>query len=234
MIADLCPQALDLLLRVGLIKFAALGEIANVRVEVVALGEQVIGELEQFLKITVPGGEVQGFVEHRYPVDHVVEGNPQFLLTLADLVQQPRILHRDDRLRGKVLQQRNLLVGKRPNLTAVGCDVAEQSAVLAQWHSKKRAHSAMTDCGAMNGVVRRFNRKFSRSDIGDLNEWLTARQPVAEGTGLEWLSQHFRKFFRHSPRCDCEEVLAISKCETPVSSFAECVRFLQDRVKNRG
>ena len=34
-------------------------------------------------------------------------------------VNQPRILHRDDRLGGEVLQQRDLLVGKRADLPAV-------------------------------------------------------------------------------------------------------------------
>ena len=35
---------------------------------------------------------------------------------LARLGQQPRVLHRDDRLRREILQQRDLLVGKRPHL----------------------------------------------------------------------------------------------------------------------
>ena len=33
-------------------------------------------------------------------------------------VNQPRILHRDDRLRREVLQQRDLFIGKRPDLAA--------------------------------------------------------------------------------------------------------------------
>ena len=38
---------------------------------------------------------------------------------LARLGDEPRVLHRDDRLRGEVLQQRDLLVGERPDLLAV-------------------------------------------------------------------------------------------------------------------
>ncbi len=38
---------------------------------------------------------------------------------LARLGKQPRVLHRDHRLRREVLQQRDLLVGERPNLLAV-------------------------------------------------------------------------------------------------------------------
>ena len=34
-------------------------------------------------------------------------------------VNQPRVLHRNDRLRGEVLQQRDLFVGERTHLLAV-------------------------------------------------------------------------------------------------------------------
>ena len=34
-------------------------------------------------------------------------------------VDQPRVLHRDDRLRREILQQRDLLVGERPHFLAV-------------------------------------------------------------------------------------------------------------------
>ena len=50
--------------------------------------------------------------------------------------EQPRILHRDHRLGGEVLQQRDLLVGERPHLLAIDSDVAEQDVVLAQRHSE--------------------------------------------------------------------------------------------------
>ena len=75
-------------------------------------------------------------VEHRDAVGHVVEGDPQLGLTLADLVQQPRVFHRDNRLRREVLQQRDLLVGERPDFLAVCCDSSEQPIVLAQRHGE--------------------------------------------------------------------------------------------------
>ena len=50
------------------------------------------------------------FVEHRHAVAHVLERDMEFLLTLADFVEQPRILHCDDRLGGEVLQQHDLFV----------------------------------------------------------------------------------------------------------------------------
>ena len=47
---------------------------------------------------------------------------------------------RDHRLRGEVLQQRDFFVGEAPDLVeATGGYVAEQSAVLAQWHEEHGA-----------------------------------------------------------------------------------------------
>jgi len=50
------------------------------------------------------------------------------------LGQQPRVLHRDDRLRREILQQRDLLVRKRANNTAEDVDVTEKLVALAQRH----------------------------------------------------------------------------------------------------
>ena len=46
-------------------------------------------------------------------------GGGLLLQCLARLGDEPRILDCDDRLRGKVLQQRDLLVGKRPHLLTI-------------------------------------------------------------------------------------------------------------------
>ena len=46
-------------------------------------------------------------------------GRGLLLQCLARLGQQPRILNRDDRLRGEVLQQRNMFVGERADFLAV-------------------------------------------------------------------------------------------------------------------
>ena len=53
---------------------------------------------------------------------------------LAGLGNEPRILHRDDRLGGEVFEQRDLLVGERPDFLADGDDLPEQRVVLAQRH----------------------------------------------------------------------------------------------------
>ena len=43
----------------------------------------------------------------------------------ANLAEQPRAFHRNHRLRRKILQQRDLLVGKRPRLLTVDVKDAE-------------------------------------------------------------------------------------------------------------
>ena len=58
-------------------------------------------------------------------------------------LMQPRVFHRDDRLRREVLQERDLLVGERPDLLAMGGDVAEQGAIFAQRHDQERADTPL-------------------------------------------------------------------------------------------
>src|SRR6516162_10236706 len=55
---------------------------------------------------------------------------------LARLGEEPRILDRDDRLRGEILQQRNLLVGKRSYLLTVDVDRTEQGVFFAKGDGK--------------------------------------------------------------------------------------------------
>ena len=80
--------------------------------------EKIVGQVEDVLEFAVPRDQMLGFVEHGDAVAHVLEGDAEFFLALADFVEQPRILHRDHRLGGKVLQQGDLLVGERPNFLA--------------------------------------------------------------------------------------------------------------------
>ena len=51
-------------------------------------------------------------------------------------VDQPRVLHRDDRLRREVLQQRDLLVGERADFLSVNVIAPSSSVVFAQRHDR--------------------------------------------------------------------------------------------------
>ena len=56
---------------------------------------------------------------------------------LAQLVEQPRVLDGDHRLRGEVRHQLDLLVGERPHLLAIDADGADQLVVLEHRHATR-------------------------------------------------------------------------------------------------
>ena len=75
------------------------------------------------------------------------------LQCLARLGDQPRILHRDHRLRREILQERDLLVGERANFPAMRGDVTEQGVVAAERHK---------DDGTNTGVGHRMRKRVGR------------------------------------------------------------------------
>ena len=64
------------------------------------------------------------------------------LQRLPQLVEQPRVLDGDNRLRGEVLHQSDLLIGKRPDLLAVDDDGADQPVLVEHRHGDKRPRTA--------------------------------------------------------------------------------------------
>src|SRR5262249_18213701 len=68
------------------------------------LGQEVFRKVRDLLEIAVPRRQPKRSVEHSHTIDHIVEGDPQFRLTLPQFVKESRIFHRDDRLRREVLQ----------------------------------------------------------------------------------------------------------------------------------
>ena len=102
---------------------------------------------------------VQHRVEHRREVTgrgiddlQHLGGRGLLLQGLARLGQEPRILHRDDRLRREVLQQCDLLVSKRPHLLAERGDDAEQRAVFPQRNHQHRSNRVGLE-GALNWPI---------------------------------------------------------------------------------
>jgi hypothetical protein len=79
---------------------------------------------------------------------HIIEVDPQLRLALPDLVEQPRVLHRDDCLRRETLQQRDLLLSERSHFLAIEGDRVQEGAFLAQRHRDHRAGAAELDEGA--------------------------------------------------------------------------------------
>src|SRR6516225_2365825 len=77
-----------------------------------------------------------------------LRGRSLLLQRFARLGQEPRILHRNHRLRSEVLQQRDLLVGERARFLSVDVNSAEQHAVLAKGDAKKAVEAADIDKSA--------------------------------------------------------------------------------------
>src|SRR6516164_2049870 len=75
-------------------------------------------------------------------------GRGLLLQRLARLGQQPRVLHRYDRLRGEILQQRDLFVGKRLDLLAIDRQHAEQGIILPQRYAQESANAREIDDSA--------------------------------------------------------------------------------------
>ena len=127
-------------------------------------------------------------------------GRGLLLQRLARLGDQPRVLHRDHRLRREILQQRDLLVGERPHLLAIDGDSAEQRIVLAQRHDQQRS-------GCRRDRRRRAatDRAGSAPRLRQIGDIESAAPPPCIRTGLLdlagfRLSDKFRECCRHASR----------------------------------
>ena len=106
----------------------------------------VISPQHANIDLTQSQGLVEHRVEHRREVARRGVDDLQYLGScglllkgLTRLGQEPRILHRDHCLRGEVLQQRHLLVRKRPHLQAGRGDQAQECVLFAQWYKQDSA-----------------------------------------------------------------------------------------------
>src|SRR5438105_1035892 len=100
--------------------------------------------------------QVQRLFEHRVKYRRELAGrgvdDPQHLggggllfQGLARLGDEARVLHRDDRLRREVLQQRDLLVGKPADFLAKHVNRAEKRLVFAESEQEPRPDSSYPD-----------------------------------------------------------------------------------------
>jgi hypothetical protein len=129
--------------------------------------------------------KTQGFVENR--IEHRLQfarrgiddlqdfgGRGLPLQRFAGLGQEPRILHGNDRLRGEVLQQRDLLVREGPYLLPVDHERPEKVVILAQRHGKESTAATQFNSSAAECIARQV-RFFLRS-VGDMHHGLSTQQ----------------------------------------------------------
>src|SRR5437763_516267 len=76
---------------------------------------------------------------------------------------EPRVLHRDDRLRREVLQQRDLLVGEGANFLALRAYVTQECALLSE-----RYKQHCSDAGNLDGGTRYGRFHWSRRRIREM------------------------------------------------------------------
>ena len=114
-------------------------------------------------------------------------GDPRFkaavqlrhlLVALAQFAEQPRVLHRDHGLRGEILEQRDLLVGERPNFLAIDGDRADHLVFAQHRHNDKRAGTA--ELGQLNRVgILRGMRQWCARRLREPPAWFGSRRPWA-------------------------------------------------------
>ena len=108
----------------------------------------IVGRKARRSGFAQPHRLLQHRVEHRREVAgrgvddlQYLGGRGLLLQGLARLGHQPRVLHRDDRLRGEVLHQLDLLLGERLHFQPVSDDDPKQSIILAKGRRRRACGS---------------------------------------------------------------------------------------------
>jgi hypothetical protein len=135
------------------------------------------------------------------------------LKRLAGLVNEPRVLHRDDHLRGEVLQHCQFSVGERSNFEAASDDLPEQDVISAQRHIDDGSDA--TEFGAQ-----------SRNRIVDLGHVCAVRHPRpinqdaarVVGSRAIVLSQCLHHGLREAAHRDATKLLAIPELKAATRS----------------
>ena len=109
----------------------------------------IVGHQDPEGRRTEPHRLFQYGVEHRGKITGVGVDDPQhfggsglLFEGLTRLGYEPRILHRDDRLRSEVLQERDLLFAEIPNFFAEDRQPANQFVMSTHWHNQDRANAS--------------------------------------------------------------------------------------------
>ncbi len=177
---------------------------------------------------------LQDRVEHRpevagRAVDHLQDLGGRGLLfqCLAGLGDQTGVLDRDHRLVGKILQQRDLFVGKRPHLPATGRDGPDQRLVLAKGHSQCCTCPGEAGSPSSNSVgsIRLLAR-----EIGELHHGFAPRNAVERNA---WTGAHGSSDIAADGRGEYLKAWAVKGPEGADIGFAKPPRLFQHSVEHR-
>src|SRR6516162_5058069 len=111
------------------------------------------------LRLAYAGGVLGYRVQHRL---HVTRGIGDYAENAADrrlllqrllgLVEQPRVLHRNNRLRGETFEKRDLLLIEGPDVRPGGTDVPKQPSLSAQGN-EQTSPDPSAERGTCNRIV---------------------------------------------------------------------------------
>jgi hypothetical protein len=167
------------------------------------------------------GGGTADDLEHITGRCELIHRAREFSLALAQLTQEPRILHRDYRLGGEILEKRDLLFSKRSDLLS-GCgDLAEQVPVLAQRNEQHGAEAGEFKRGTDQRVV-------GLGAVGGLGEARPFQQRLAwvVRTRDEALAQSIGERCGYPVHRNRAEFLAVIELQAPMADPAKAVRLL--------
>src|SRR5262249_12696310 len=133
----------------------------------------------------------------------------------------------NDRLRCEVFEQRDLLVGKQPNLLAAGDNQSEEADVFAQRHIQRRAYASVKR-GASDRIggityIRHLHNASAAQQLTDRMRWAGQEalpQPI--GKACFETSCRYRAVF-----------LTVIDGQAPNLRAAQGMRLFQYRVEHR-
>ena len=161
-------------------------------------------------------------------------GRGLLLQGLACLVNEPRVLHRDNCLCGEVLRQRDLLVSERADLLAVDRKGAEQVVALAQRHRQVGACAADINQKAAPQIARTIGLILAR--IGNVHHRLAAQEAFDRRPRIDarWanLPCPFIEARMAAGSCELNEFAVIGP-KHPKSRFTQPHRLFEHRIEHR-
>jgi hypothetical protein len=124
--------------------------------------------------------------------------------------EEPRVLHRDDRLRGEILQQCNLIAGKWPHLAAIDREVPQHSIVPKQRDDEHGSNAA--EIGYRPGYCITVLVVLGLSEVVDLDNALAAQQTLLwPGRPVRPSSKELgQSRWRAADRCSAHQLALIS------------------------
>jgi hypothetical protein len=138
-----------------------------------------------------------------------IGGGGLLLERFAQLAEQAGVLDRDDRLRGEVRDQLNLLVGERANLLAVNTDPADQLIFLEHRYAEYGPRAAVSGDSRRGEPRRNIGVILFGVNVGNVHRMFRQRDSCENGcrrrTDNSSATALLRQPRRHTVQCGDSE-----------------------------